>query len=171
MSCHHPGVIVEDGAKDSFFGAFGMIDGFYGGAVHEVTDPKVVDIVHFISLSHIGACLDCQEPLLFDNTKQGVVMHGRVSEETLVPEIFVEFLNGPVGVGFALDLDGFHGLLVKAFGPAVVGAFLGFEGVKTILAVSPEPGLHGGDAEFLSAIAREVVFEPGLVPEVLILSS
>ena len=70
MTHHHAGMIVEDSAKDGFVGAFAMIVGLYGGSVHKVTNPQVVDVVHFIGLSHIGAGLDCQKPLLFDDAKR-----------------------------------------------------------------------------------------------------
>ena len=76
MSCDHSGVIIKDSAKDGFFGALAVMAGFYEGAVHEVADPEVVDIVYFIGLSDISSGLDGQQSPLFDNAKQGVVMHG-----------------------------------------------------------------------------------------------
>ena len=54
MSYHHAGVIVEDGAQDRFEGS---VLGANLGPMHEVADPEVIDIIHLVGFSHIGAGL------------------------------------------------------------------------------------------------------------------
>jgi hypothetical protein len=60
-------------------------------------------------------------------------------------------------------------LLVEASGPASIGAFFGFEGVKAPLPVPAEPTLQGGDPDPPSAIVGEVMLELCLLAEVFIL--
>jgi hypothetical protein len=132
MAHHHAGVVIEDSTEDGLDGSIGVADLW---AVHEVTDPKVVYIVHLIGFSHIGAGLDRQPPILFDQSKKGIVVHRGFTQQVLIPEVFVEFLYCPVGIGLAFDLDSLKSLLVKPSGSATVSAALGFEGFKTIFTV------------------------------------
>jgi hypothetical protein len=167
MPDHHAGVIVEDGAQDGFDRA---VVGADRRAVHEVSDPQVINIVHLEGFAHIAAFGECKPSLGFHDPQQGVVVNGGLAQEILVPKIFIELLNGERGVGFAFDFDDVEGLLIEAFGPASVCAAFGFEGIKALLAVLLEPGFHGGDFDFSQAIAGEEVLAFGLLAEVLILS-
>ena len=117
MSHHHAGMIIEDGTEDSLDGAVGRSD-FW--AVHKVADPQLVDVVQFIGFSHICAGLDCQPLILFDHPKEGVVVNGGFTQQPLIPEVLVELLYCPVGIGLAFDLDSFQCLLVKPFWSATV---------------------------------------------------
>jgi hypothetical protein len=94
-----------------------------------------------------------------------------VAQESLIPELFIEFLHREVGIGLAFDLNDLEGLFVQASGPAPVGAALGMESIKPPLAVFPEPGLQGGNTDLPSAVVWEVVLPLGLFAEVLILGS
>jgi hypothetical protein len=81
MAHHHAGVIIDDGTKDGLDGSIGGADLW---AVHEVTDPEVVYIVHLIGFSHISAGLDRQPPMLFDQSKKGVVVNGGITQQVLI---------------------------------------------------------------------------------------
>jgi hypothetical protein len=89
MTHDHPGVVIEDGTKDGLGRA---IPGANLGAMHEIRDPEVVDVIHFISLTHIGPLLEREPSLSFDDPEQGVVVNGRVSQEILIPKHFIKFL-------------------------------------------------------------------------------
>jgi hypothetical protein len=73
-------------------------------------------------------------------------------------------------MGLALDLNGLEQIFVQAFGSSPIGAGFGLEGIKTLLPVFPEPGLHRGNTDSPQTIAGEFVLSLGLLPEVLILS-
>jgi hypothetical protein len=166
MSHHHAGVVIENGTEDGLDGSIGGADLW---AVHEVTDPEIIYIVHLIRFSHICAGFDPQPPLLFDQSKKGVVVNRGFTQKPLIPEVFVELLYCPVGIGLAFDLDSLKGVLIKPSWSATVCAALGFEGFKTIFTVHPEPGLYSGDTDFPQTIAGKVVLALGLFSEVLIL--
>ena len=142
MTDHHAGVVIEDGAEDGLGRAIGGAD---LGAVHEIRDPEIVDVVHFVGLAHIGPILERKPSLLFDHPEQGVVVNGRVSQQILIPKHFIEFLHRQGGMGLALDLNGLEQTLVEAFGSSPIGAVFGLEGIKAPFAVLPEPGLHRGN--------------------------
>jgi len=89
MADHHPGVIIEDGTKDGLGRA---ISGANLGAMHEIRDPEVVDVIHFIGLAHIGPLLQREPSLGFDDPEQGIVVNGRVPQEVLIPEHLIKFL-------------------------------------------------------------------------------
>jgi len=168
MTHHHAGVIIKDSAQDRLDGA---VVGADLGAVHEVADPEVIDIVHLKSFAHIGALFDREPTLSLKDPEQGIVVNGGLAQEILISKIFIELLNGERGIGFAFDLDDFEGLLIEASRSSPIGSASGFEGVKASLAVFSEPGFHGGDRDFAQAIAGKVVFSFGLLAEVVILSS
>jgi hypothetical protein len=167
MAHQHAGVIIEDGAKDGFSRAF-LVSGDLR-AVHEVADPELVYVIHLVGLSLIGAVFEIEPALLFDHPEKRVVVDGGLTQKALGLKVFIEFLDGEKGIGLALDLDGLEGIFIQTFWPSHVGAPLGLEGVKTLFAVSPEPTLQGGDAEFFQTVAREVVLELGLCSEVVVL--
>ncbi len=64
MAHYHTGVVIEDGAEDGLGRA---IRGTDLGAVHEIRDPEVIDVIHFIGLAHIGPLLEREPPMLFDH--------------------------------------------------------------------------------------------------------
>jgi len=167
MAHHHTGVIIDDGAEDGLRRA---IRGADLGPVHEVRDPEIIDVVHFVGLAHIGPIFMRKPSLLFDHSEQGIVVNRRVAHQIQVPKLFIEFLHRERGVGLALDLNGLEQALIEPSGPASVGAVFGFEGIKALLAVPPEPGLHRGNTDLPETIAWEVVLGLGLFPKVLILS-
>ena len=102
MADHHAGVVVDDGAQDGLDRA---VVGADLRAVHEVADPEVVDVIHLKGFAHIGALLDREPALGFNDSEQGVVVDGGIPQQVLVPKLFIESLCGEVGVGLALDLD------------------------------------------------------------------
>jgi len=161
-------VIVEDGAQNGLDRA---VVGADGRAVHEVTDPEVIDIIDLEGFAHIAAFYDGKPPLGFHDPQQGVVVNGGLAQEIVIPKLFIELLNGERGVGFAFDFDDFEGLFIEAFGPTPICAAFGFEGIKALQAVLFEPGFHGGDLDFSQAIAGEEVLALGLLSEVLVLGS
>ena len=52
--------IIEDGAEDGFGRVRG--GGADLGAMHEVADPEIIDVVHFVGLADIGALLPGEPP-------------------------------------------------------------------------------------------------------------
>jgi hypothetical protein len=167
MAHHHAGVVIEDGAEDGLSRA---IRGADLGSVHEVRDPEIIDVVHFVGLAHIGSILEGKPSLLFDHPKQGIVVNRGVAQQILVPKLFIESLHREEGVGLALDLNSLEQALIETSGPASVGSVFGLEGVKTPFAVLSEPGLHRGNTDLPETIAWELVLGLGLFPEVLVLS-
>ena len=161
------GVVVDNGAEDGLGGA--VLVGGNAGPVHEVADPEVVDVFHLVGLSPVGAALYGEPAVVFDDPEKRIVVDRGVSQEVLVPEGLVELLHGEVGIGLALDLDGFEQGIVEAPGPSAVGTGPGLEGVEAALAVLGEPGLHGGDGVPPQAVAGEVVLDGRLLAEVLVL--
>jgi hypothetical protein len=166
LADHQAGVIIQDGAEDGFGGAVAGAD---LRAMEEVADPQVIDVVHFVGFAHIGALFGREPPLAFDHPEQGVIVDGRLTQDSLISELFVESLYREVGIGLAFDLDDLEGLFVQASGPAPIGTALGLEGFKPLLAVLPKPGLQGGNPELPAAIVGKVMLGLGLLAEVLIL--
>jgi hypothetical protein len=89
MPHDHAGVVIEDGAKDGLGRA---IPGADLGTMHEIRDPEIVDIVHFVGLAHIGPLLKGEPSLFFNHPKQGVVMNRRMAQEILIPKHLKKFL-------------------------------------------------------------------------------
>ena len=89
MTDHHAGVVIEDGAEDRFGGT---IPGADLGTMHEIRDPEIVDVVHFVGLTHIDPALEGKPSLLFDDPEQGIVVNRRVAQQVLVPKLFIKFL-------------------------------------------------------------------------------
>jgi len=167
MAHHHAGVVVDDGAQD---GLKRSVVGTDLGSVHEVADPQLIEVVHLVGLSGIGAFLDRKPPLGFHHPEQGVVVDRGIPQQVLIPKLFIESLCGEVGIGLALDLDHLEQGLIQASGSSPVRAVLGLEGIESPFTVLPEPGLHGGDTDFFQTIAGKVMLPPGLLPEVVVLS-
>ncbi|RLB13914.1 MAG: hypothetical protein DRG63_09410 [Deltaproteobacteria bacterium] len=63
------------------------------GAVHEVTDPEVINIVHFKGFAHIGALLGYKPPFGFNDPQQGVVVNRGLTQEPLISKLFIELLH------------------------------------------------------------------------------
>jgi len=61
---YHTRVVIEDGTEDGFGRAIRRAD---LGAMHEVRDPEIVDVVYFVGLAHIGPMLQWEPSLLFDH--------------------------------------------------------------------------------------------------------
>jgi len=167
MTDHHAGVVIEDGAEDGFGRAIGGAD---LGAMHEIGDPEIVDVIHFVGLAYIGPILEREPSLLFNHPEQGVVVNGRLSQQILIPKHFIKFLHGQGGIGLAFDLNGFEQILCEAFGSPPIGAVFGFEQIKAPFAILPEPGLHRGNSDLPEAVAGELMLDIGLFPEVFVLS-
>jgi hypothetical protein len=83
-------VVIEDGAQDGLDRAVVRAD---RRAVHEVAEPQIIDIVYLEGFAHIGAFFGGKPPLGFDDSEQGVVVDGGLTEETLVSQLFIEFLG------------------------------------------------------------------------------
>ena len=169
MADHHAGVIIDDGAEDGLGHAVRVIRGTDLGAVHEVRDPEVIDVVHFVGFAHIGAILYAKPSLLFDHPEQGVIVNRRVPQQILIPKRFIELLHREGGMGLAFELNDLERLRVKTSGSAPIGAAFGLEGVKAPFAVLSEPGLHRGNTDLPQTVAGELVLGLGLFPEVLVL--
>jgi hypothetical protein len=155
MTHDESGVVVDDGAQDGLGGA--VVLGEDPGSVHEVADPEVVDVFHLVGLSEVGAFLDWEPCVGFDDPQQGVVVDRRLAQEVFFSEDFIELLHGEVRVGLALDLNDLEKGVVEAPGPSAVGAAFGFEGVEAVFAVLFEPSLHGGDRILSQAVVGKVV--------------
>ena len=138
--------------------------------MHEIGDPEIIDVIHFVGLTHISPILNREPSLLFDHPEQGVVVNGRLSQQILIPKHLIELLYRQGGVGLALDLKGVKQALVEALGSSPIGAGFGLEGIKAPIPVRPEPGLHRGNTDLLETIAGELVLGLGLLSEVLVLS-
>ena len=159
-------MIVDNGAENGLVGA---VMELHLGSVEEVAYPEVIDVVQFVGLAHVGAFFQGEPPLGFDDPQQGVVVNRGIPQEMLITKIFVEFLSGQVGVCLAFYLNDLDHLLIQAPGSTPVRSILGFEGVKSTLAILSQPGLHSGDADFSEAITGEVMLLFRLLTEVLIL--
>lgn len=167
MTDHHTGVVIEDGAEDGFGRAIGSAD---LGAMHEIRDPEIVDVIHFVGLAHIGPILKREPSLLFNYPEQGIVVNRRLSQQILIPKLFIEFLYRERGMGFTFDLNALEQILPQAFGSACVGAVFGFERIKASFTVLPKPCLQGGDTDLPQAVAGELVLDLSLFSEVFVLS-
>ena len=66
MTHHHTGVVIEDGTEDGFGRAIRHAD---LGAMHEIRDPEIVDVIHFVGLAHIGPILEREPSLLLDHAE------------------------------------------------------------------------------------------------------
>lgn len=137
MAHDDAGVIVDDGAEDGLGGS--VLFGEDARSVHEVADPEVVDVFHLVGLALVGALLDGEPAVVFDDPEQGVVVDRGIAQEALIAEGLVELLDGEVRIGLALDLDGFEQGVVEAPGPSAIGAGPGLEGVEAAFAVLGEP--------------------------------
>jgi hypothetical protein len=63
MADHPAGMIINDGAEDGLGRA---IRGEDLRPVHEIRDPEIVDVVHFIGFARIGPIFRGKPSLLFD---------------------------------------------------------------------------------------------------------
>jgi hypothetical protein len=54
------------------------------GAVHEVGDPQLVDMIHFKGFAHIGAGIHGQPALGGDEAQKRIVVHGGLTEQALI---------------------------------------------------------------------------------------
>jgi len=138
--------------------------------MHEVRDPEIIDIVHFVSFACIGSTPWRKQSLFFDYPKQGVVVNRRVTQQVLIPKFFKEHLHGHAGMGLAFDLNCLEQALVQASGSAPIGTAFGLERIKPLFPVVTEPGLHRGNTDLPQTVAGEIMFILGLAPEVLVLS-
>jgi hypothetical protein len=134
VAYHHTGVVINDCTKNGLNGALGSANPW---PVHEITDPQVVYVVDLIGLSHICPSFYGQPSLLFYRPKKGVVVNRRISKHLLIPKIFIQLLNGPVGIGLTFDLNGFEDLIVKPSRSTSIGTYLWLEGVESVLAIFP----------------------------------
>ena len=71
MADHHAGVIIDDGAEDGFGRA---VVGADLGAMHEIRDPEVVDVIHLEGFAHIGAIFERKPALGFNDPEKGIVV-------------------------------------------------------------------------------------------------
>jgi len=167
MAHHHAGVVIEDGTEDGLGRA---IRGADLGAMHEIRDPEIVDVIHFVGLAHIGPILEGKPSLFFDHPEQGIVVNRGVAQQILIPKLFIKFLHRVRRMGLAFDLNGLEQTLIETSGPASVGAVFRLESIKPPFPVLPKPGLHRGNTDLPETIAWELVLGLGLFPKVLVLS-
>ena len=85
MSHDHTGVVIEDGAEDGLGRAVGGAD---LGAMHEIRDPEIIDVLYFVGLAHIGPILEGEPSLLFDDPEQGICSEPEADPTDPDPEAF-----------------------------------------------------------------------------------
>jgi hypothetical protein len=89
MTDYHTGVVIEDGTENGLGRA---VPDANLRTMHEIRDPEIVDVIHFVGLSHIDPILKREPSLLFDHPEQGIVVNGRLPQEILIPKHFIKFL-------------------------------------------------------------------------------
>jgi len=166
MADHHAGMIVDDGAEDGFGKPAGGVD---LGTVHEVAHPKLVYVIDLEGLAHIPSFPDGKPSLLFDQPEKGIVVDGRIPQQSLVLQILVKELSRPVRIGITLDPDGLDHFPVQSPGSATVRSLPGFKGLEPTFAISPKPSLQGGDTDLFPPIPGKVMNPLGLFSEVVVL--
>jgi len=148
-------MVVNDGAKD---GLGKTAAGTYLGAVHKVAHPKLVYVIEFEGFARITSFPDRKPSLLFDQPEKGIVVDGRISQQTLFLQVLVKELSRPVGIGLTLDPDGLDHFCVQSPGSATVRSFPGLKGREPLFAIGPKPGLQSGNADPFLPIPGKVMY-------------
>jgi len=162
----HPAVVVDEGTQDRLAQA---LAGHDRGAVQEVADPQLVDLLALEALAHVAAPGLGPQPFAGHRPQQRVVAHRRVAQLVARQQVLVQALGRPVGVGLALAADGGQARLAQAPGPALVGPGPGLEPLEAALPVAAQPELERGHAEPTASGVGELMLLLGLAAEVLVL--